>query len=490
MWFLVTSTDAIVANNYRTGSTVNEDDLGDPNGCTYFPFSAEARHKVLGWRPVAVGRRPVDFIARDFLLGSLARDGRLWQLKKAWRNMPSWTTEDTSNFSARERKVILAVRVLHYFHAMQLFNLLQTLKGEAATALCRLLACWPYGIEVGGCGKNGGAGPRDVCRQPKICPWCAARHLVSLYRRLRAGPVSDRPDRILALGSVTVSDGALSSFDDDESARDRVRWLKDTAHGFLRESARRIGATGGIVTFQIGPQKETISQWQVERLHEVARIGLSYRASILCECSAEGARALRAGMTGGPELLIDGIAHPVDWVLRSGPQALRVLLAGTATRSRYGSRPRGLRGAFVLNPWFLASSEQWLSHLYGTRSSRLYSPWGTWVEGLAPQAGGLLNANRRRGRHRRDEAFRHANAERGHAALARRTECVAVCAPIWKELSAKLGRRPGRRELGKALATACLSVSERDVRWLVTRFTEDPTEADHDVLGANRHDIG
>src|SRR5262249_1884472 len=89
----------------------------------------------------------------------------------------------------------------------------------------------------------------------RVCPWCHARKVVRLYRRLVAGPCDPAAagNKILLMAKARFDEPARPEDDPDYLTRDRVARVLGAWRPGLRALARAFGLTGGLVGYQVGP---------------------------------------------------------------------------------------------------------------------------------------------------------------------------------------------------------------------------------------------
>ncbi len=449
------------------------DDLGVYGGNTYLPFAGIARQEVLGWAVRSVGKRPEDWLARDLLHGSLARDKRVWQYHRMRKGgtRPSWTMQDTDQYSDSERKTIANCRILHFSHLRYLHVLREHL-AETAQVIARLWHCWPTGFECEWHGE-GTRTARDVCDMMRLCPFCLTRGVVRLYRRILSGPLATSTEKLLLSGRLVCTDALLGNSDLCLPLRARITRLREQLGGFLRREAVCFGASGGILVFQMGPQKDVLSRWENGETVAESITRFSYRISILAEVTNPTIRLLDA--TNGQLRSVDafhlnGNVLTPHWHLSTADKhGLRRLLVGNSFTYRGKQNPAGDHGVFELSPWFISSPAQWNKHFDATRNLRLFNCWGNWVSALPARkpAPRLSNAPTRRGRYRRTVAFREKNGERRQEAEARRQAIFVNNEDILLSLMEENGGVPGRICINRAFADAGRNISDRDARWIV-----------------------
>ena len=122
--------------------------------------------------------------------------------------------------------------------------------------------------------------------------------------------------------------------------------------------------------------------------------------------------------------------------------------------------------------------KHWWFYLAAAQGLRRYDVLGSWRQSKRPcmqvsqrRPTSFAPEGREDGKDCRKDAFHHANARREAAARSRRQELVSAAAPVYEELMASLGRKPGSPALRQALRAAGSEVADRDARWLAKQLT-------------------
>ena len=143
---------------------------------------------VKAWRIVDVGRRPLDFLMRDNLFGSLIRDPRAFEFQRLLRRPEPWMEETLSHLAPGKARQALPVVVLDYVHKRLLASLFCPADTgrpfeETIEEFGRLWACPPTGALLE---KRTGRGKAKMllCGAKRLCPWCHSREVVRLYEAL------------------------------------------------------------------------------------------------------------------------------------------------------------------------------------------------------------------------------------------------------------------------------------------------------------------
>jgi hypothetical protein len=458
---------------------------------------------VLRWRAVAAGRRPHDHLARDLLFGSLGRDYRARLFHKLRKHPPEWIA-DAVERAARDgvavpRQTLVNHLLLRQFHERHLAQLIR--RSEESwhppdhAVINELYACRPVGLLLEWAGDR----PREHdyhCGWSRVCPWCHARKVVRLYRRLVAGPCdpANAGNKILLMAKARFDEPARPEDDPDYLTGDRVARVLGAWRPCLLALARKFGLTGGLVGYQVGPLRafegDELRPPLYSFRHELALLGevtcevdgpfdwgqfnrLWWRAGITAPRDRQPMLVDRRGVFGGVELPVE-----VTAVRMATPIALRWLLAGSPAHSRFGDeryvplernaaafryrggwavrRNLGVDGALALQPTFLFTADQFWSALDALRGRHLYAPFGSWAAALRkqpPRYGANLKAANR---------VRHDAAERA------RTPLKDAIRPVYESLERERNRPPGRALLQRELEARGVPVTERDVRWYLS----------------------
>jgi hypothetical protein len=446
---------------------------------------------VEDWHIKSVGCRPIDYMGRDLLLGGLFGDHRPVLFRRLVEEPPDWAQELVAPLpGGKSQKQALHHAVLHYLHRQHLIPQQEhswregdnTFIGSESyrKLMDRLWRCWPYGMEVEWAG-SGKRSPRDVCGLSKFCPWCYARSVVRLHKRLGTGPLREPEGKLLVLGrSVILSCEAGFGYS-GVLTPEEVEYVRSELGGQVRRRADELGVRGGLLTHQIQPGRQM--DVNIGELHNCFRHELAVLGEMAVPKEDEwqtvekllnvGPRAPDRPLPRYGSLLDapDG-SIPLFWLLMPAedPLALRFLLLGSWPgylqnplnwKASYGDnfyahplyrfRENGLVGAFTTPLWFMYDADQWSDYvrcLY--RQRRLYDVFGSWRGLPQPEKTSLLlPANR----HKRLWVIR--NCKRRRKAQETRQELLRVAAPLWSQVIAEPtqgpGRPPHRRRLGELL---------------------------------------
>jgi len=89
------------------------------------PGADRARQILDQWEIRSVGKRPIDYMCRDFLISSSLREARLWAMKKFSAFPPSWAGQMTQHLHADQtlRKQAIQIVGINFLHLAHLAGL-------------------------------------------------------------------------------------------------------------------------------------------------------------------------------------------------------------------------------------------------------------------------------------------------------------------------------------------------------------------------------
>jgi hypothetical protein len=519
-------------STFADGNLWTADD--DPYAQAGEPFELDPQAGVESWRIGALGRRPKDFMARDLLLGSLWRDERPRVFHSLAKKPPAWLEDHVAQLPGKHREQATQLAVLHYLHRRQLARLWQRdyqnweMEIDGQGILKKLWDCWPYGALMARSGQeqNGEQAPRRrCCRLAWLCPWCYARHVVRLRELLRDGPLRQRQGKHLVRAWLSTY-GAHASPDNswqrawlgkcDTGAYylqspSKVRRMRRAITTKLRDYARQLGITGGLLTHQISPWRtgHPVYRRGVPRDLTTFRHDYALLGEVTLRTEEERARfqdltAFNHSQYGRIELtdpsLLDGSiifltwsSHPAD-----DPRldALRLFLAGSSLSYpvQHLEAPGGrredlnrIRGAFALQPHFMMDEVQWWSYAAATRDLPLYVPFGTWRTAihnakkerrLRRKAALLLPSPQRQAASKRRTALQAANRGRSQTAQAQLEQLLKVARPFYQQVLAEprptRGRPAHRARLRQLLAQNGHTVTDHQLKGLMGALRDAP----------------
>jgi len=380
-----------VANENATHRYLSEDapdgySVEDICGDDWLDGWEQAVRSLASWRITAVGTRPLDYAARDLIVGSLLRDRRMWPLHKLSAEPEYWIYERTNDLPEELQHIARQVLIVQFLHALRLYRFHELAAHEeddyTVKVIERLRNCVPYGVLVQP--TNGVREPRArTCNRPRQCPFCFARNVVGLYKRFEPS-TWNHPERYWVLGRLTISDETLPDIPDLSNHGESCATIRRVLTGILARQARALGATGGISTFLMGPDQ--YAKWDNGELSDEPSFGFAYHASVLATVQQRTV-ALDALIESNPEPLYEQCPPlrsgdeeiQAEWKIRSAtdPTALRLMLFGTGPACRKAIDDGGDCGAFFLPSWPLSSYDQWRRHLVQANGLRMHARWGS-----------------------------------------------------------------------------------------------------------------
>jgi hypothetical protein len=453
------------------------------------------------WRIAAYGRRPVDFIARDLLFGSLGRDYRARVFNRLRSDLPDWIrvesrrsdAESESDQTAKMMHSHLLLRAIHTRHLAELaLGSEGERKSEELQKIRLLDACCPMGLLYDWNGAQV-QNPYRPCRLARACPWCHSRKVVRLYRELLAGPCDPAKagNKILVMVKVRIDEEPEEQVDTEVLTRNQVCRTIKVWQPRLEKYGTRLGLSGGLVGHQVGPLLLRDDRRSFQ--HEFSLLGeVDHMRGGKWNAEAHDRFRYRAGFSASEEH--QPLLGAPDWGPAFGLEvtmmrmadvnALRWLLAGSAAHRKRGDpafvrierntaartydgslhvrKTIGVDGALALQPTFLFSSKQFWSQLESLRGSQLYRRFGSWIGSEGDEARlGVLN---------------RLNEDRRRLAVEDVERLAAETRPIFDALTATLGRVPGRSVFAKELQRLGYELPRRRVVALLKALGVRPSK--------------
>jgi hypothetical protein len=204
------------------------------------PGADRARQILNQWEIVSVGKRPIDYMGRDFLISSSLREARMWAMKKFSASPPIWGGQMTEHLQADKtlRKQAIQIVGISFLHLAHLTSLYEEADDAGRILIDHLGGCWPYGVGVRWTGSSRKK-KEDICRKPRQCIFCFARLVCELFHRISAGPLQERDDQFLFLGRIR------HNYEDSISGRALRNCIRDVKPQFterLIHEAKNLGA--------------------------------------------------------------------------------------------------------------------------------------------------------------------------------------------------------------------------------------------------------
>jgi len=280
--------------------------------------------------------------------------------------------------------------------------------------------------------------------------------------------------------------------------------MRSAITGKLRQFARDLGVTGGIITHQMSPWKTRdyrrgVSPGITSFRHDYTLLG---EVTFADQDQSDNFRDTTAYCThpfGVIHIKHADLAncyqsagilwsfHPAD---DPTVDALRLFLAGSSTDYPVGKLEwhaggvtegriarNGVRGALALSPHFMMDEVQWWSYAEATHGLPPYVPFGTWRSAIGEakhkrrerqRASVLLAVPGRAARYRRHQGLQRANRERKQAAKKGVATLLEVATPLFKQVlaesSGKRGRPAHRVRLKKLLEEKGYRLSDHHLK--------------------------
>jgi len=444
----------------------------------------DAQEAAAFWRVEAVGRRPLDHLARDLMYGSLLRDHRPTWFHKYAREQPDWMQDLIAHLPANVQATAAQHVALDYLHRRRLLFQIEQQVGYGVAAdarVCRLLgdlwSCCPHGVLVEPRTADR-RGVRYYCGHAWHCPWCLARSVTKVYQRLQRGPMQSTAGKHLVLGRVRIASNLGGQSDDDLNPLE-AKLIRKRLGAAARQQLTALGVRGGMVSYQLSPgnvpvranSSATIPGYQ----HDFAVLGeVTWRDDREEQHFLHGLRTVFAGVTGHLGV------YPDWFVIRADDKAaLRLMLVGCNPNFNLGRCPslrslgrtpqavlltKGLTGVLTLPPLFLLNDRQEEFYRIATDKLRMVDFFGAW-RGSDHKPDAFLEPSER--------ALYRVNAVRRRDRDQRRKDLACHLAAYLQERTAPArttGRPPRRQHLAEWLAKNGIGLSTRELRWLMTQL--------------------
>ena len=435
----------------------------------------------------AMGNRPQDHMDRDLLLASLLRDRRLRMFRKQCLTLPDWAPDVPAcipaNFQSRAQQlVMLGSHQQYLIEKMRDSIELATDPCKGEQMLAAIESCLPRGALFSRSMPN----PGHACGYARLCPWCHARSVQRLYRKLLAGPCT--PERLAGKHLITlrtrVEAGENIQACEVQESRNEYRYK-------LRYLAREIGIEGGVILHQVTPWIPHYDRPQEKRK------GFAHIFTMIGVVDSSTVESLAGGIDEALSNMMLGYSE-TTMLPAETPQALRYLLFGSSYKfdsselglvvNDYKRLLYGIQGVAALEPWFLFDERQAWSYAAAMQGTRLYDTFGTWRDS---QAGRQQCSRKRRaqsedGNENRQMAFELENHQRYTKANDRRCQLVAVALPYYQDFTDHGGKRFGSPALRKAMNEAGHAISDRDARWLAKHLPMNDSRSGLEKFTARR----
>jgi hypothetical protein len=434
------------------------DDLGDPDGMTYFEGAGEARQLVERWKIIAIGNRPIDHMGRDLLIASHQRDSRQKIFRRLCSRPPGWVGRRTLRIPDDRRDLACRVTVVHYLHCLRLCQLYDHANDSQRCVIGRLLRCWPIGILVDWRGP-GRRFQHDVCGLARLCPFCFVRRVMALYDSLHT-VLRPQAQDLFVLARLKVPD-ELFAPSPQFALEQQCRFVRHQIGAALLEQLKQLGADGGLVAFLVGPRLSR--PWYRNEMTSEPQAGFEFNLSVLGRIVRPTPELELLMRVGAPPLQtfgeLDHAPLDVQYLALANRQALRFLLFGSSIGYSNHDGIENIVGAFAWPSWNLGDYGQWAPHHDATKGMRIFDRWGNWAHRVAAAASKGPHLPRERD---------CSKAVLRNLTSVRRDRLLSAAS------DAKLFGR-GRVQLRDWFAAQGLTISQRDARWLAKTLASDST---------------
>jgi hypothetical protein len=287
-----------------------------------------------------------------------------------------------------------------------------------------------------------------------------------------------------------------------------IYYVHDEIKEQLRDKIERLGLQGGILTYQLGPDRGSDDF-----------SGYSHRLGLLGEITFDSQADQDAYFQRFQEMARRmGCLYVCGWwraaqfraLPTTYPQALRLLLAGSSVNYRVrrlqyreqfpasdtterGFLRNGLPGVVSLQPLYLFDSTRLHDYVAAMTGIHLYDRFGSWrvppTETTQPQPvepPGLADLQSRQHQASRHRRLQSHNDRRQQEAADKRAALLEVAKRLWPQVQQQAarqqrGRPPYRRVLTQLLQQHGVQASDRDVRWL-SRMLNPPVTDTADTV--------
>jgi hypothetical protein len=418
-----------------------------------------------GREMLTMGNRPQDHRARDLSLGSLLRDYRTRLFRRYCAGQSNWTVALPAGwpkeFSRQGHQLIVLGSMQQHFLDRLRVSIPLDDDGQAARMLDAMEDCMPLGALFE---RRDEDDHRRHCGYSKLCPWCHARSVERIYRRLSEGPCAAARLEGKKLVLARMNGGDAICGGGSVLRRGEVQNIRGAGRETARSIADDLELDGGIVFCQFGPKRVYGPRGKV--------VGNAFS----CEITMIGEST---GITPVKVRECESSGYDVLLLPADTPQALRYLLFGTSYKfpveriegvtggawfTKYG-----IPGAASLQFWFLFNETQAWSYVTATAGTRLCNTFGTWRKNGRPAVQRKAEDSDRE-RLPREQVLRNTNNERKYEAANRRAGLMPKAKQVFRKLRSEMGRNPGSTALRSALAVAGHAISDRDSRWLAKQL--------------------
>ena len=441
------------------------DDLGKDGGRYFHEQAAVAKQVIYNWGVEAVGRRPLDYAQRDLLAYPAFRDRRNWRFQELHSHPPTWMFNDMAGFSEHDRQQVVRLRVTWFDHLLGMLELNQQLAGEYRHDLAATFRCFPVGAKFVWRGSSQKRAS-DICRRVHQCPFCFARKATEVFKRINDGLRQDAIGRLFLSGHVRITEQEMRLSVEDAVSGNLAIERRELVNR-LTDTARWVGATGGIVTLTCGPDQvlEPICEGTTLRFQK--QRGIGFRAAILCDVPLNRNVARHI-----PEIRTyeEGLGH--RWNKGAVWKVVKVTSLNALRSEVFGTIDR--EGLFQWPSWSLCRDpNQWRQHADIMQGARLFEFWGDWRDRfpkLPSPSRRLGDAVTRRGMMRSRSALQNVNRARDQARTERVDDLLTGLSELIEQAANDRREKVGRQRIEKFFQRQGKVISQRDARELACRI--------------------
>lgn len=358
---------------------LEEDAFGGVNGRCSSIFETEAKHIAAVQAVEAVGRRPEDWVKRDLLVMSSGDERRNWFFKKVLKNESKFLNQAyDQTHNDYEQRIVRSSRAFDYLHRRHLLENLSkaAVNSQEYFVLARASVCptalFQTNVLIGH--KFSFVRYQNVCKNAWACPHCYSRAVAEEFVRYKS-----RLNESKIVGLALISDYDELEIDDLLSCSELHKRLNKKLLGL----AKSMGATGGILAFQLSPDRYQELKWDYNEAYTEQSNLLTMRVAVMAiipetESSIQKLIDFNDSQKTNGELLGNNIQ--LDYLEFRGEHTIRTIVAAKSEKSEsFQILTNNKFGLFYWPPIWLCSPEQWDSRFRMTKSKKAFTPWGDWV---------------------------------------------------------------------------------------------------------------
>ncbi len=357
-----------------------EDAFGGLDGRCSSTYEKEAKYIAAVQTVQAVGRRPEDWVKRDLLVVSSGDDRRNWFFKKVLKNNSRFLNQvyDQAH-DEYEQRIVRSSRAFDYLHRRHLLDNMSkaTVDSEEYFALARASVCPTALFQTNVLIPHDFMFARfqNVCKNAWACPHCYSRTVSDEFVRYKS-----------LIHESNIVGLALISDSDDLEIGDQLSCsqLHKRLNKKLLDLAKSMGATGGILAFQLSPDRYQQLKWDYNEAYTEQSNLLTMRVAVMgvipqTESSIQKLLDFTDSQEMNPDLLGNNIQ--LDYLRFEGEGTIRTITVAKSERSESSQTLTNNKyGLFYWPPVWLCSPEQWDSRFRMTKSKKSFSPWGDWIK--------------------------------------------------------------------------------------------------------------